>query len=103
MLKFVLFHLYMVDWLSRDNNVKNKDKKITGMNVNVNAISRAVDTSIVDKQVANSQDADLQRLKSCKMQGQQHSEDKVEHSIQMYSPIRHKLAMTDHMNDHDKQ
>ena len=44
--------LYLVDWLPQNNLTENKDREITGMNVNIHAIITALDilicTSIED-------------------------------------------------------
>ena len=48
--------LYIVDWLSKNNCMENKDWEITGMNINVHTFSTALDiltcTYIGDKQAA---------------------------------------------------
>ena len=55
--------LYNADWLSRSNHAKDGDKEITGMNLNMSAISTSVNvpvsTSIEDIQVAICEDARL--------------------------------------------
>ena len=65
--------LYITDWMSINNHTGNKDQKITGMNINVNAISipvyMPVCTSVEDIQVATHEDAYLQKLKSYVVHG----------------------------------
>ena len=55
------------------------------MNIYVHATSTSVNlpvyTSMEDIQIATQIDADLQKLKSCIIQGWQHKKDKVEQSM----------------------
>ena len=58
--------LYIADYLSQNNIAEDREQKITGMNVNLHAISTSVNipicTSMEDVQVATRQDKDFQRL-----------------------------------------
>ena len=67
------------------------------MNVNILAISTAVDipiyTSMEEIQTVTSQDSDLQRLKSYIIQGWPHTKDEVQHSMQKGWPVRHELVV----------
>ena len=68
--------LYVTDWLARNNHTEDKDKAITGMNINVIAISTTVNmpvfTSIEYIQAATHEDAHLQKLKSYIIHGWPH-------------------------------
>ena len=59
--------LYIADWLSRNNHTEGKDQEITGININMNAISTTGNnpgcTSIEDMQASTHEDAHLQKLK----------------------------------------
>ena len=77
--------LYIMDWLSRNNHAKNKVQGITGMNINVTAISASIKmsvyTSIEDIQVATQENTHLHKLKSYVIQGWPHNKDELEQSI----------------------
>ena len=49
-------NLYILDWLLQKNNMENRDEEITGMNINMQALSTSVKitiwTSIEDIQAA---------------------------------------------------
>ena len=60
--------LYITGWLSFYNHTENKDHKMTGMNINVSAITTSINmpvcTSIEHIQVATQKDCHLQKLKT---------------------------------------
>ena len=90
------FHI--TDRLSLRNHAEDKDQEITSLNINVNAISKAVIvpvcTSIEDIQAATHRYAPLQKLKSYIIYVLPHHEE-LEHSIRHYWLIRSELAMID--------
>ena len=91
--------LYILDRLSQNSHTRNRHQEITGININVHAISTLVSipacTSKKDIQGVPSEDSDLQRLKSYIIQGWPHRKDEVKQSIKHYWPSRHKLSITD--------
>ena len=76
--------LCITGWLSWNNHREDKDKT-TGMNINVNTISTAVNmpvcTFIEDIWLARCKDSHLQKLKPYIIHGWPHKKDKLEHSI----------------------
>ena len=59
--------LYIMDWLSHNNHTENRDQKIAGIRVTVNAISASINmpvcASILDMQAATYENAHLWELK----------------------------------------
>ena len=91
--------LYIADWLSNKNHAENRDQKIMGMHVNMNALSTAagipICTSMQDIKAATSQDVDLQKLSVYIIRGWPHTNDEVQHCIQKCWPIRNEQALID--------
>ena len=89
--------LYIADWLSHNNHTHNRDQDIMDMNVTMYVLNTAggitICPSIKNMQAATSQDLDLERLKTYIIKDWPHTNDEVEHSTQIYWPIRHELVI----------
>ena len=82
-------YLYITGWLSRNKNTEDKDQELTGMNINVNAISTIVNMpvckSIEDINLASLKDGHLQKLKAYIIYGwPQKRQIKTEHQVLAY-------------------
>ena len=93
--------LYIVDWLSHHNHVKNQDQKILGMNMSIHNISILAEvpacTSTENIQAAMQKDSELQILWRYIINVWPLTREAVEQSVEKYWLIRHELTMIDHI------
>ena len=89
--------LHIMDWLSHSNPTENREYVTGGMNVNAisTSVNMPVCMSIEDLQAATHEDAHLQELKACIIQGWSHMKEDVDCSMRQYCPIINELAMID--------
>ena len=91
--------IFIVDWLSRHNHAKGKDKAIKGMDVWVDAIQNPMGMleclSMAEIQQVSSQDDHLQQLKSLTIAGWLDSRDVLHADLRPYWWYRDELVIID--------
>ena len=91
--------IFIADWLLRHNYTEGKDKPITGMDIQVDAIQTAMDMleciSMAEIQWASSQDSHLQQLKSLIITGWLDSKDELHVDLRPYWSYRDELVVID--------
>ena len=91
--------IFIADWLSQKNHMKNKDKAIHGMDVRVDIIQTSMNVlecmSIQPIQQASAQDEHLQWLKVYIITDWPESKDQVHQDIRAYWSFKDEMAVID--------
>ena len=91
--------IFIADWLSRHNQMEEKDKPIKGIDIQVDAIQAITEMleciSVVEIQQASSTDNYLQQLKGIIITGWLDSRDELHVDLQPYWSYRDELAVID--------